>query len=167
MKALLTYSVLTLLFSISSCGIYSFTGASISNEVKTITINYFDNNSSLAPPNIANTLTEALKDKFVSETNLTFVNNDADLIFEGYISDYSIKPVSIQANETAAKNRLTISVKVKFTNLTEESNNYDKTFSQFSDYESTQDLNSIEESLTEKIIEQIVENIFNQAVANW
>ena len=167
MKALLTYSVLTLLFSISSCGIYSFTGASISNEVKTITINYFDNNSSLAPPNIANTLTEALKDKFVSETNLTFVNNDADLIFEGYISDYSIKPVSIQANETAAKNRLTISVKVKFTNLTEESNNYDKTFSQFFDYESTQDLNSIEESLTEKIIEQIVENIFNQAVANW
>jgi hypothetical protein len=166
-KALLTISVLYFFMLISSCGIYSFTGASLSSDVKTITIHYFENKTSLAPPNIANSITEALKDKFVSESNLTFVNNDGDLYFEGFISDYSIKPVSIQANETAAKNRLTISVKVTFKNRLEETNNYEKTFSQYSDYDSKQDFNNIEESLSEQIVEQIVENIFNQAVANW
>ena len=94
---------ITLLFGISSCGIYSFSGASISNEVKSVSINLFENVASLAPPTLSNTLTEALKDKFSSETKLIPSNSDGDLIFSGRITNYSINPIAIKADETASK----------------------------------------------------------------
>ena len=159
--------LIALLFGISSCGIYSFSGASISNEVKSVSINPFENIASLAPPVLSNTLTEALKDKFSSETNLTPLNSDGDLIFSGRITNYSINPIAIQADETASKNRLSIAVKVKFVNIIDEESNYDKTFSRYADYESSQDFTSIEESLSEEIVSQLIDDIFNEAFTNW
>ena len=158
---------IALIFGISSCGIYSFSGASISNEVKSISINPFENVASLAPPVLSNTLTEALKDKFSSETNLIPLNSDGDLIFSGRITNYSINPIAIQADETASKNRLSITVKVKFVNIIDEESNYDKTFSRYADYESSQDFTSIEESLNEEIVSQLIDDIFNEAFTNW
>ena len=158
---------IVLLFGISSCGIYSFSGASISNEVKSVSINPFENVASLAPPVLSNTLTETLKDKFSSETNLTPLNSDGDLIFSGRIINYSINPIAIQADETASKNRLSITVKVKFVNIIDEESNYDKTFSRYADYESSQDFTSLEESLNEEIISQLIDDIFNEAFTNW
>lgn len=158
---------IVLLFGISSCGIYSFSGASISNEVKSVSINPFENVASLAPPVLSNTLTEALKDKFSSETNLIPLNSDGDLIFSGRITNYSINPIAIQADETASKNRLSITVKVKFVNIIDEESNYDKTFSRYADYESSQDFTSIEESLNEEIVSQLIDDIFNEAFTNW
>ncbi|MGB1306287.1 MAG: LptE family protein [Flavobacteriales bacterium] len=159
--------LIALLFGISSCGIYSFSGASISNEVKSVSINPFENVASLAPPVLSNTLTEALKDKFSSETNLIPLNSDGDLIFSGRITNYSINPIAIQADETASKNRLSITVKVKFVNIIDEESNYDKTFSRYADYESSQDFTSIEESLNEEIVSQLIDDIFNEAFTNW
>ena len=162
------YIYLTIiLFSISSCGIYSFNGASISDEVKTVSIKTFDNRATLSPPMLSNTLTEALNDKFSSETNLIPLSDNGDLIFTGQISNYSINPIAIQADETASKNRLNISVKVKFINNLDEENNYDKTFSRYVDYDSSQDFSTIEESLNEEIINQLIEDIFNEAFTNW
>ena len=162
------YIYLTIiLFSISSCGIYSFNGASISDEVKTVSIKTFDNRASLSPPMLSNTLTEALNDKFSSETNLIPLSDNGDLIFTGQISNYSINPIAIQADETASKNRLNISVKVKFINNLDEENNYDITFSRYVDYDSSQDFSTIEESLNEEIINQLIEDIFNEAFTNW
>jgi hypothetical protein len=156
-----------IVLSTSSCGIYSFTGASISSDVKTISIQNFLNKATLSPPLLSNNLTEGLRDKFISETNLTPQKADGDISFSGYVSSYSISPIAIQANETAAQNRLSISVKVSYINTLAEENNYDKTFSRYVDYDSSQDFNSIEESLNEQIIVQLIEDIFNEAFANW
>ncbi len=150
-----------------ACGIYSFTGASISSEVETISINYFKNDAAMVNPTLSNTFTEALKDKFISQTNLELLNNNGDLHFEGSITGYKVKPIAIQANETAAQNRLTISVKATFTNSFNEENNFSTNFSRFADYSSAQDLTSVETELIEKIVEELTEDIFNKAVANW
>ena len=167
MKRLPYICLIALLFGISSCGIYSFSGASISNEVKSVSINQFENVASLAPPVLSNTLTEALKDKFSSETNLIPLESDGDLIFSGRITNYSINPIAIQADETAPKNRLSITVKVKFVNIKDEESNFDKTFSRYADYESSQDFTTIEESLNEEIVSQLIDDIFNEAFTNW
>ena len=158
---------IAIIFGISSCGIYSFSGASISNVVKSVSINPFENVASLAPPVLTNTLTESLKDKFLSETKLIPLKSDGDLNFSGRITNYSINPIAIQADETASKNRLSITVKVKFVNITDEESNYDKTFSRYVDYESSQDFTSIEESLNEEIVFQLIDDIFNEAFTNW
>lgn len=159
--------IITYCFLISSCGIYSFTGASISSDVKTISIQNFINKATLSPPLLSNNLTEGLRDKFISETNLTPLKTGGDVSFSGYVSNYSISPIAVQANETAAQNRLSISVKVSYINTLAEESNYDKTFSRYVDYDSSQDFNSIEESLNEQIIVQLIEDIFNEAFANW
>ena len=135
--------------------------------MKSVSINPFKNVASLAPPVLSNTLTEALKDKFSSETNLIPLNSDGDLIFSGRITNYSINPIAIQTDETASKNRLSITVKVKFVNIIDEESNYDKTFSRYADYESSQDFTSIEESLNEEIVSQLIDDIFNEAFTNW
>ncbi|MBC8464146.1 MAG: LptE family protein [Bacteroidetes bacterium] len=152
---------------LSACGIYSFTGASISPEVETVSIAYFPNNAPMVQPTLSNTFTESLKDKFISQTNLDLLNNNGDLHFEGSITGYKVKPIAIQANETAAQNRLTISVKVAFTNAFDEENNFSKSFSRFADYSSTQDLSAVETELIEQIVDELTEDIFNKAVANW
>ena len=105
--------------------------------------------------------------KFSSETNLIPLNSDGDLIFSGRITNYSINPIAIQTDETASKNRLSITVKVKFVNIIDEESNYDKTFSRYADYESSQDFTSIEESLNEEIVSQLIDDIFNEAFTNW
>ncbi len=166
MRNLKTYSVLLALI-ISSCGVYTFSGSSISSEVKTVNIQFFENKTSLSPSNLSNNFTEALKDKLSSETNLSPVSTDGDLTYTGYISNYDIKPIAIQADETAAKNRLTISVKVTFTNKLQEEYNFDKTFSRYADYDSGEDLKSIEDRLNEEITEQLIDNIFNESISNW
>ena len=159
--------LISISFTLISCGIYSFSGASISNDIKNITINNFQNNPSLAPPKLWNTLTEALKDKFLSETRLSPIDNDGDLIFNGQITNYTINPIAIQANETASKNRLTISIKVNLINNIDEESNFNKTFSRYVDYESSINFTNIEESLNEEIVSQLIEDIFNEAFTNW
>ena len=166
MRLIYLCSLLTAI-SLHSCGIYSFSGASISDNVKTVSIKTFENRATLSPPTLTNKLTEALKDKFSSETNLSPLLSGGDLEFNGAISNYSISPIAIQADETASQNRLSISVKVDFINLIDEESNYLKTFSRYVDYDSSLDFNSIEESLNDEVISQIIEDIFNEAFTNW
>jgi outer membrane lipopolysaccharide assembly protein LptE/RlpB len=146
---------------------FSFTGASISPEVKTVSIDFFPINATLAPPNSGQLFTEALKDIFISQTNLVLVKNDGDLQFEGYISDYSNNPVAIQGNEQAALTRITMTVKVTFTNTNDEKQNFESNFSRFEDLNASEDLASREEELINAINEQLTQDIFNKAVTNW
>ena len=111
----LIYTIL-LSFSIASCGIYSFTGASIPSEAKTVSVQYFNNKSATVQPTLSQVFTEKLKDMFLEQTNLTLSENEGDLSFSGQISKYQIKPMAIKANETAGKNRLTIAIKVTYNN---------------------------------------------------
>jgi len=147
---------------------YSFTGASVSPDVKTVSIQYFANNASLVVPTLSRVFTDALKDYFTSQTNLILVDRNGDLNVEGTITGYSVQPVAIQGNETAAMNRLTIAVTVKFTNKKNEKQNFEnKTFSRYQDYPSSQNLAALQDRLIKEIDDQLIQDIFNQAVVNW
>ena len=146
---------------------YSFSGASISPQVKTLSIQYFQNRASLVQPGLSQNITDALIDKCKSQTNLSLINGLGDVNFEGEISDYNTRPLTVSADATAAVNRFTISVKVKFTNAVDPDLSYEQSFSRYEDYDSALDLSQVEEELSEKIIEMIVEDIFNRAFVNW
>ena len=152
---------------LSSCGFYSFTGASISSDISTISINHFPNKAKTIKASLSSLFTEKLKDYFISQTNLILVENEGDLLFKGEITDYIIKPISIQANQIAMQNRLTIKVTVDFKNQKNEIMNFNTTFSRHRDFSTNEDLSSIEETLMEEICDELVEEIFNKALVNW
>lgn len=146
---------------------YSFTGASISPEVKTISIQYFQNRASLVQPGLSQTLTDALIDKCRAQTNLSFINGIGDVNFEGEISDYNTRPLTVSADAQAATNRFTITVRVRFTNAVDPDLSYEQSFSRYEDYDSAFSLADVEDSLTRGIVELLVEDIFNRAFVNW
>ncbi len=145
---------------------YSFTGASTTG-LSTVSIQYFQNRASLVQPGLSQYITDALIDKCKSQTSLKTVNGIGDANFEGEITDYNTRPLTVGADAEAAMNRFTISVKVKFTNAVQPDLSFEQTFSRYEDYNSNTDLSQVEQDLSAKIVEQIVEDIFNQAFVNW
>ncbi len=166
-KKTLCLVVMLTCFLLTSCGIYSFSGASIPAEAKTVSVQYFPNNAQLVNPLLSNTLTNALNDMFVNQTTLQSVSQNGDLNLEGEITGYTTSPIAITGNQTAAMNRLTVTVNVRFTNKYDESKNFEQSFSQYQDYQSGQDLNSVQDVLVEQIVEDLCQDIFNKAVVNW
>ena len=156
-----------------SCKVnYSFTGASIAPEVKTISIQYFSSFAPLSKPTYSQVFTEALRDIFVSQTNLSFVPKGGDLQFEGAVTSYNAAPIAIQGTDAnglnrAAQNRLSITVKVKFVNNKDEKQNFETTFTRFADFPTTSALAAEEDRLIKEINNQLVQDIFNKAVINW
>ena len=168
MRRRVVYLFLALALLLGGCSVkYSCTGASISPEVKTVSIASFPNVASLVNPTLAATFTEALKEKFVTQTSLSLQNFGGDLDFAGEITTYDVAPVAIQGNETAALNRLTIAVHVKFVNLRDDKANFDRSFSAYEDYSANRPFSDVEGELVATIQEKLVEEIFNAAVANW
>ncbi len=165
-KVRIAVLVMALAWICQSCGIYSFSGASIPAEAKTVSVDYFPNHAQLVNPLLSDNLTNALRDAMNSQTTLDLVESGGDLAFEGEIIDYKTSPVAI-TGQTAALNRLTITVKVRFTNNIDDSKDFEQTFSRYEDYPSDQELNSVQSSLTSTIVEQLVEDIFNKALVNW
>lgn len=152
---------------LSSCGIYTFSGSSIPKDAQTITIKSLKNIALNKQPILSQVMTEKLKDFFVQRTNLQLENQDGDLHFSGEITKYEIKPMSINSNETAGQNRLTISIKVKYSNRFQSENNFDQTFSRYKDFDSNLNLNVIEEELIDEISKQLIDDVFNKSVVNW
>jgi hypothetical protein len=147
---------------------YSFTGASVSPQVKTISISYFPNNASFTVPTLSRSFTDALRDYFTSQTNLVLVDRNGDLNLEGSITDYSFRPIAIQANETAAMNRLSITIMVKFSNTKNEKQSFENvSFTRYRDYQSSLSLASIQDGLIKEINDELVQDVFNKAVVNW
>jgi hypothetical protein len=146
---------------------YSFTGASVSPEVKTFSVQYFQNRASLVQPGLSQAITNMLIDKVRAQTSLKYLNGTGDANFEGEITDYNTLPLTVAADARAATNRFTITVRVKFTNSIQPEYNFEQSFSRYEDYDSNLDLSSVEKELSEKIVEQIIEDIFNQAFVNW
>ncbi len=169
MKRLLIL-IMAMIFINQSCTIkYSVSGASIAPEVKTVSVQYFiDRSPEVGSPGLEQYLTDELKDKFKSQTDLTIVNDIGDLNFEGYITKYDpTRPMAITNDEKAAQNRFTIEIQVRFTNEVQPEWNFDQKFSQYIDYDSDQDFNAIEQELMEDIVEKLIEDIFNKSVVNW
>lgn len=157
-----------MIFISQSCGVYSFTGASIHADLKTINVENFENISSLVVPYLSNTFTEELKSRIRNQSSLSIVRGEANAIIDGRITDYSIRPVAIQGNERAGLNRMTIVVQVKFTNNVQPELNFEESFSAFQEFSiATQTLQSQESRLIGLINKQLSELIFNRAFANW
>ena len=166
-KAKIAVLVLALAYICQGCGIYSFSGASIPAEAKTVSVDYFPNHAQLANPLLSDNLATALRSAMTNQTTLDLVETGGDLAFEGEIVDYTTTPTAITAGQTAAMNRLTIKVKVRFTSRIDDTKDFEQTFSRYEDYPSDQELTSVQEALTATIIEQLVEDIFNKALVNW
>ena len=159
---------LAAVLSLSGCGIYSFSGTSIDPDVETITIEYFEYKAAKVNPSLSNDLTEALRTRFRRMTRLEQVEENGDLVIYGEVTGYSVSASAITANEVAAQNRLTVTVKVDFTNRKHSEEDFDgKSFSAYADYDSTNSLDAVESTLCAEIIDKLIEDIFNATVAQW
>jgi Lipopolysaccharide-assembly len=168
MNRFLMFILVICIASVTGCKVsYSFSGASISPQVKTFSVQYFQNRAPLVQPQLSQSITDAMIDKCKAQTSLSYVTQTGDVSFTGEITDYNTRPLTVAADAQAAMNRFTITVKVKFTNTVQPELSYDQTFSRYEDYDSNLDLSSVEKELSDKIVEMIVEDIFNQAFVNW
>ncbi len=163
--------MLSVLFSalvFNACKVgYSFTGASISPSVKTFTVSYFPNRARLVNPNLSQEFTDILQEKLVRQTSLNQITEGGDLEYSGQITEYSVRPMNIMEGDIAAQNRLTIGVKVKFTNNKDHEQDWDKSFSAYEDFDSNKSLSDIEGDLVPLIAKKLADDIFNASVANW
>ena len=162
-------SLIITAFLLGGCSVvkYSFSGTSIQPDVKTVTINYFEYKALKVNPSLSNDLTEAMKDKFRKLTKLEQVEMDGDLELQGAVTGYEVRASAVTANEVAAQNRLTVSVSLKFMNRKYPEEDFEKSFSAYSDYDSTNSLDAVEATLCEEIVEKLVEDMFNASVAQW
>lgn len=155
---------------LTGCGVaikYSLSGASIPPDARTFSVAYFPNNATMVSPILSSTLTEALVDIFTRRTRLTQVDEGGDFAFEGEITNYTSTTSSVSSDEYALLNRLTITVKVRFTNALDESMSFNRTFTAFEDYESTQLLTEVEGTLIPLIVDKLVTDIFQASASNW
>ena len=168
-KIFIAASLIVTAFLLGGCSVvkYSFSGTSIQPDVKTVTINYFEYKALKVNPSLSNDLTEAMKDKFRKLTKLEQVEMDGDLELQGAVTGYEVRASAVTANEVAAQNRLTVSVSLKFMNRKYPEEDFEKSFSAYSDYDSTNSLDAVEASLCEEIVEKLAEDMFNASVAQW
>ncbi len=163
-------NLIAVLILFQGCSVkYSFTGASIPMEAKTFSLGTFENMAPTVNPLLASLLTEKLYDKIQTSTRLINVRSGGDMDFTGTITNYIVTPVALQGGDVtvAAKNRLTITVQVVFTNYYQPENNFKQSFTHYEDFDSTQDFLSVEQTLTELIVEKLSNDIFNKAFVNW
>ncbi|WP_100615194.1 LptE family protein [Confluentibacter citreus] len=168
MKPLKFIVLLLIASGLVGCGFYSFTGASISSKTKTFQVNRFENNSLLVEPGLEVDFRNALIAILENQTNLTNVNSNGDIVYEGEIVDYRISPTTATAEQTAAQNRLTITVRVHFYDKNDEEAEFDTPFTFFYDYAGSAQLVGGQKSTAiEEIFERITQDIFNASLAKW
>ena len=163
---------LILLLGLETCGIYSFTGASIPSGASTFQVNFFENQAGSRPgstvePGLDRDFTLALQDIILGQTNLNLVNSGGDLVYEGEITQYSITPMTSTAKLTAAQNRLTMNVNLRYFNTKNEEDDFESQFSFFYDFPAEKQLYDIQGSAHDEIFERITQDIFNATLAKW
>ena len=164
--------VLIFLISIQSCGNYSFTGASIPLGTETFQVNFFENDAgndlgSIFEPGLDRDFTSSLQNILQNQTNLQLVSQDGDLVYEGEIIEYRVSPMTATSELTAAQNRLTISVNVRFINIKNEEDDFENRFSFYYDYPAETQLINIKSEAHDIIFERLTQDIFNASLAKW
>ena len=167
MKQLVSIFFLLLLVSTGCKMSVSLTGADIDENINTVTIEIFENQAPLTNPNFSRIMTEGLRSKFISQTRLKLINEGGDVNFKGVVTGYATSVVAVSGTETASLTRLTITVMVEYSNRLDDSKNFNQSFSRYSDFNSTQNLNQVEDALMTEISTQLVQDIFNRAFLNW
>lgn len=161
---------LALLFLLtwSACSVQmTMRGSSVPEDVETASVQLFQNRAPLINPLLSQTFTESMKDRITSESRLIINDEMGDVDFSGEITGYDLRPMAIQANAVSAETRMTITVRVRFRNFKNPQQNWESSFSAFSDFESSQNITAIEEQLVRDIVDQLTENIFNRAFSDW
>ncbi len=166
MKNIGRIGLVAFIMTLVSCKV-SLSGIAIPESASSVSVELFDNGAALTNPAFPQQFTEALRDKFLRETRLRVLPMGGDLGFTGRITGYSIMPVAVGGNETAALTRLTVTVSVEYNNTMQPEKNFTKTFSRFADFDSTQPLSAVESGLLDDISRQLVQDIFNQAFLDW
>ena len=152
---------------LNGCGVYSFTGASIPVEAKTLSVGYFRNRAASVQPTLSSVFTDYLREYLSNQSGLPIVEGFADLQFSGSITGYTVTPQSIQGNDQAALNRLTITVQVKYVNRFDSKFSFTQNFSRYRDYDARLSLSSVESGLIQEITEELVDDIYQRAFVNW
>lgn len=130
-------------------------------------VDFFANRARLINPNLSQQFTEGLQEKLIKQTSLNQISENGDLEFSGQITEYDVKPMNISEGDLAAQNRLTIAVKVKFTNNKDHDQDWEKTFPAYEDFDSNSSLGDVEDELVRLIIIKLADDIFNASIANW
>ena len=161
--------VLLVLFVLAGCTVsYKFTGASIDyTKVKTISFAQFQNRAPYQWGPMATMFNEALVDMFVQQTKLQQVERGGDLQFDGEITSYDQFNKSISSDGYSSMVQLKMTVNVRFTNNKNHDEDFERQFSATRDFDATQSLDSVQEELVSQMIKEIIEAVFNAAVANW
>ncbi len=161
--------LLILILFTTSCSVkYSLTGASISPDTKTFQVNYFQNNAPLIEPGIERDFTNKLIDLLINQTSLELVKSNGDLTYEGEIVEYRISPTTATANNTAAQNRLTVGVNIRFYDKNDSEADFERRFSFYYDYPgSVQLIGSQRDTALDEIFERITQDVFNASLAKW
>jgi len=142
-------------------------GASIPENLNTFSVEYINNRAPLVNPELSQDLTEGLKDRIQKESRLTLTEDQGDIVFSGNITGYSTKPMALKADAVSAETRLTVNVKIKCRNFKDPKKDWEQTFSAYQDYDSERNLSDVEGELVDLIVEELTENIFNKAFADW
>ena len=151
----------------SGCGLYSFSGSSIPKSAQTVYIKETQNNTLLSNPELAQLITESLNNYILTETNLKTSTQNPDLLFAGKITKYTVNPISINAQNNASQNRLMIEVEMSYENTTDTLNNFTRKFSNYIDFDSSENFLDVERELNELIVDKLVEDIFYASFSNW
>ena len=169
MKKIFLFSLVCLVLG---CKFYSFTGASIPENAETVQVNLFVNDAansigSTFDPGIDRDFTNAMQEVLINQTNLELTRANGDLIYEGEIIEYRVTPTTATAQQTAAQNRLTVTINVRYINTNNEEDNFEKRFSHFYDFPDTAQLQSVKSNAHDEIFERITQDVFNQSLAKW
>ncbi|MBC5773464.1 LptE family protein [Pontibacter sp. KCTC 32443] len=167
---LYTFGLLSLPLLFSGCGVYSFTGTTISPDIKTISIQNFENPTGEGPANLTQIVTNNFKNYYRRNTNLTLLQQEGDLQLEGQIVSFTVSPAAIEREgevDRAALNRLTLGVQVRYTNSKNPEENFDQLFSISQDFDENTDVTQLPPAFIEELTERLVTDVFNKTVANW
>ncbi len=154
---------------LASCTIsYKFNGASIDySTTKTIAIADFPNNAALVHPPLSNQLSEEIRDLFIRQTRLTVERKSGDLELEGEIIGYELTPMGIGADGFSAETKLTMTIRVRYTNNVNPDDSFERTYSAYQTFDSKQMLTDVQDALCETMVKELAENIYNDTVAKW
>ena len=168
-KSGIIYLFLVLSVIMSGCTIsYKFNSASIDyTKVKTISIKDFPNQAPLVYPPLSQQFTEGVKDIYVRQTRLSLVRDNGDLQLEGEITGYDLTPMAVKEDAYSSKTKLTITVKVRYTNRTNADEDFEQSFSAYREFDSNVMLQDVQDQLCSEIIEELADQIYNSTVANW
>jgi len=174
MNAVKRISILSLIVLLTSCGLkinYNLSGASV-GTAENFQVNFFQNLADQTPgsiiePGLDRDFTIALQDVILNQTSLSLTNSGGDLVYEGEIVEYRVQPMTATAAQTAAQNRLKVTVNVRFYNKTKEDSDFENRFSFFYDFPANSLLESVKSQAHEVIFERLTQDIFNASLADW